>query len=144
MHHFTSAEITLRGKNIFLIPFLPEIVPTNYRNVTWWRIYISSTLSSHRWHSVLRLCTRLSHRPNNNICKPLIARKIVCEIKWRVVIFLPQSYSRSQTAMYDNKSAFCWGHWYNQHWLLGEQQNLLKCTLSSNIIILPINTIRYA
>ena len=45
------------------------------------------SLSLHSWHSVLHLCTRLSSRSNNNICKPHIGRKI---IKWCVVkIFFP-------------------------------------------------------
>ena len=54
--------------------------------------------------------TNLSCRPNNNICEPHIGRKIVRGIKWRVVIFFPQSYSRSQTELYDDRSAFCRGH----------------------------------
>ena len=53
-------------------------------------------LSPHSWHSVIRLRTRLSRRPNNNICKPHIGRKLVRDTKWCVVVFFPQSYSRSQ------------------------------------------------
>ena len=69
------------------------------------------SMSSHSWHSVLRLRTRLSLRPNNNNCKPHIGRKIVCNIKWCVVIFFPQSYSKSQTELYDDRSAFCREQW---------------------------------
>ena len=41
----------------------------------------AESLSSHSWHSILRLHTRLSRRLNNNICKPHFGRKIVCDIK---------------------------------------------------------------
>ena len=58
-----------------------------------------------------RICTRLFCRPNNNICKSHIRRKIMLHIKWCVVIFSPQPYSRSQTELYDDRSAFCWGQW---------------------------------
>ena len=58
----------------------------------------------------LVFCMRLSiDCSNNNICKPHIKRNIMHAIKLCVVIFFPQSYSRSQTEVYDDKSAFCWG-----------------------------------
>ena len=51
--------------------------------------HIIKAWSSHIWHSVLRLCTRLSCRPNSNIWNPHIGRKIVRYIKWCGVILFP-------------------------------------------------------
>ena len=69
------------------------------------------SLSLHSWHSVFCVCTRLSRRPNSNIHKPHIGRKVVHDVKWCMVIFFPQSYWRSQTELYDDRSAFCRGQW---------------------------------
>ena len=38
-----------------------------------------------------------------------IGRKIVCVIKWCVAIYFPQFYSRSQTELYEDRSAFSRG-----------------------------------
>ena len=63
-------------------------------------------LFSHSWHPVLRLRTRLSCRLNNNVYKPHIGRKIAHDINWCVVIIFPQSHWKSQTELYDDRSAF--------------------------------------
>ena len=78
--------------------------------IFWIYTYISDQLSA-IFLDFLNGSTRLSHRPNKNICKPHIEGKTVPDIKWCVVIFSLQSYSRSQTALYDGRSAFCWGQW---------------------------------
>ena len=55
--------------------------------------------------------------------RPRIGGKIVHDIKQRVAIFSPQSYSRSQTELYDNRSALCWGQ-------LGKQN--INCILADD------------
>ena len=63
-----------------------------YQQLFMW-LQISNALSSHSWHSVLHLCTRLSCRLKNNICKPHIGKKnsawyqIVCRNVFPTVLF---------------------------------------------------------
>ena len=91
-------------------------------------------LSSHRWHCILRPHTRLSRRLNNNICKPHIVRNIVRDIKQCEVLFFPQSYSRSQTELHDNRSVFYRGL------CVGGQKRSNIWTTTKHHTILHINT----
>ena len=88
-----------------------------------WVIVVNLWNSNDSWNTAIWHCPRTVGTPyfvsapdcpvdrTTIICKPHIGRKIVRDIKRCLVIFFPQSYSRPQTEMYDDRSAFCRGQW---------------------------------